>query len=95
MRALALAATLLIFALPAWAQDITGLARVIDGDTIDVAGERIRLHGIDTPESRQTCGLDGRDVRCGKAATAALRRLTARRAYDGGQPTPIRGPNQV
>ena len=35
MRALAFAA-FLVFALPAFAQDITGPARVIDGDTIDV-----------------------------------------------------------
>ncbi len=27
--------------------DVTGPARVIDGDTIEVAGERIRVHGID------------------------------------------------
>ncbi len=31
------------------------LARVIDGATIEVAGERIRLHGIDAPESGQRC----------------------------------------
>ncbi len=35
--------------------DVTGPARVIDGDTIEVAGERIRLHGIDAPESGQRC----------------------------------------
>ncbi len=34
--------------------DVTGPARVIDGDTIEVAGERIRLHGIDaTARNRQ------------------------------------------
>ena len=27
--------------------DVTGPARIIDGDTIEIAGERIRLHGID------------------------------------------------
>jgi endonuclease YncB( thermonuclease family) len=27
--------------------DVTGPARVVDGDTIEIAGERIRLHGID------------------------------------------------
>jgi len=31
--------------------DITGKPRVIDGDTIEIAEERIRLHGIDAPES--------------------------------------------
>ncbi len=76
MRALALFAALLLLASPGLAQDITGPARVIDGDTIHVAGQRIRLHGIDTPETRQTCGLDGRVVRCGREATAALRRLS-------------------
>ena len=27
--------------------DVTGPARVIDGDTIEVAGKRIRVHAID------------------------------------------------
>ena len=34
--------------------DVTGPATVIDGDTIVVAGERIRLQGIDAPELQQT-----------------------------------------
>ena len=33
--------------------DVSGRAQVIDGDTIDVAGTRIRLFGIDAPERGQ------------------------------------------
>ncbi len=52
MRALLAIALLigLLWPTPARA-DITGKPRVIDGDTIEIAGERIRLHGIDAPES--------------------------------------------
>ena len=32
---------------------IVGTASIIDGDTIEVHGTRIRLHGIDAPESSQ------------------------------------------
>ena len=70
---------LLLASSPAWAQGITGPARVIDGDTIDVAGQRIRLHGIDAPESKQGCRYGMAEVECGKKATNALRRLIARR----------------
>ena len=46
---------------------------VIDGDTIQDGGIRIRLHGIDAPESAQSCKDEaGRTWNCGDAATAAL-----------------------
>jgi endonuclease YncB( thermonuclease family) len=67
----------LLLAFPAFAGDITGTARIIDGDTIEAAGERIRLHGIDAPESKQTCEWPGKTIPCGRLATLALMDLTA------------------
>src|SRR5262249_24751865 len=52
---------------------LAGTASVIDGDTIEVHGIRIRLHGIDAPESRQECRRpDGTAWRCGQQAALAL-----------------------
>lgn len=53
---------------------VTGVARIIDGDTIKLMGEVHRLHGIDAPERAQTCrNASGASWPCGKKATAALR----------------------
>lgn len=55
------------------AEDITGRASVIDGDTIDIQGIRIRFDGIDAPESSQRCLTNaGAPYRCGKTAADAL-----------------------
>ncbi|MBC6416464.1 MAG: thermonuclease family protein [Rhodospirillales bacterium] len=52
---------------------IEGLASVTDGDTIEIAGQWIRLYGIDAPESEQRCRTaEGRVWHCGQEATAAL-----------------------
>jgi endonuclease YncB( thermonuclease family) len=61
----------------ALAGEITGPARVVDGDTIDVGTERVRLAGIDAPEIAQPCQRDGVDWGCGQAAAAELRNLIA------------------
>lgn len=57
-------------------EPIEGPARVLDGDTLDIAGVRVRLEGIDAPEIGQTCGLKwvGR-WDCGSAAATALEKL--------------------
>jgi len=51
---------------------IVGRSSVIDGDTLDIHGMRIRLEGIDAPESRQPCGGEGREWPCGQQAALAL-----------------------
>ena len=51
---------------------VAGLARVIDGDSLDIDGTRIRMLGIDAPEERQTCRRDRSDWDCGEASTDAL-----------------------
>jgi endonuclease YncB( thermonuclease family) len=59
---------------------MSGRVRVLDGDSLDLAGEQIRLFGIDAPESRQFCRDGaGRPYRCGRTATLALMAATAGR----------------
>ena len=72
MRFLAVLSFLILIASPASA-DLAGKPSVIDGDTIEIAGQRIQLHGIDAPEAKQTCtDADGKEWRCGLEATFAL-----------------------
>lgn len=52
---------------------LTGTARIIDGDTIDLGRTRIRMGGIDALEHDQTCSRPGnRSYDCGKLARDAL-----------------------
>lgn len=52
---------------------IVGVARIIDGDSIEIAGTSIRILGIDAPERSQTCGnKDNPMFSCGDFARAWL-----------------------
>jgi endonuclease YncB( thermonuclease family) len=62
---------LLAASLPARA-DVSGPARIVDGDTIEIADQKIRLHGIDAPEQAQRCLVGTTPWRCGRAATRGL-----------------------
>src|SRR5437899_8712544 len=74
-RALLVLSSLAVLALTptASAAALAGQASIIDGDTIEIHGERIRILDIDAPESRQTCTRpDDSEWRCGQQAALAL-----------------------
>lgn len=61
--------------------EIKGIARIVDGDTLEVAGTKIRLFGVDAPEHGQIC----RDVTnsgydCGAKASVQIESLIAGQA---------------
>jgi endonuclease YncB( thermonuclease family) len=78
---LPLSLALCLTALPATAQNLSGIADVVDGDTLAIRGEqtRIRLYGVDAPEGKQTCNdAEGKRYLCGSRAADALAALIGR-----------------
>lgn len=58
-----------------FAKTIIGKARVIDGDTIHINKDKIRLHGIDAPEKNQKCTVNNNEWECGKQSTIELKKI--------------------
>ena len=67
-----------------YSEEITGYAKVIDGDTINIKGTKIRLYGIDAPESKQICSKPwlslniislNKDYECGLKTTNLLKKF--------------------
>jgi endonuclease YncB( thermonuclease family) len=52
---------------------VSGRAHVLDGNTIEIAGARVRLHPINAPELTQRCSYVDVNTRCGEIARDALR----------------------
>lgn len=60
-------------------QALAGRAYVIDGDTISISGNHIRLKGIDAPELVQSCGTEAAMSACGQVSRQTLLRLISGR----------------
>lgn len=58
--------------------EVSGRGRSIDGDSLWVGSNEVRLKGIDAPEGRQTCQRNGAAWRCGDAARDALQSMIGR-----------------
>jgi endonuclease YncB( thermonuclease family) len=61
-------------------QMLVGPSVVIDGDTLEIRGQRIRLFGIDAPEIERTCAYDGVEAQCGQRALIFLSLRVAKSA---------------
>jgi endonuclease YncB( thermonuclease family) len=73
MRLACAALALILTASAASADTIAGRASIVDGETLEIHGERIRILDVDAPESRQTCTRpDGSEWKCGQQAAIAL-----------------------
>lgn len=57
--------------------DLSGEAEVLDGNTLVVGGQRVRIYGIDAPELAQTCDWPEKVIECGRISRSAMLDLVA------------------
>ena len=89
LKRIACALLIVVHTLPAAARDLVGRVSIVDGDTLDIHDDRIRLWGIDAPESAQLCrSRDRKPYRCGALAANALDAFTRGKAV---RCTPVDG----
>lgn len=76
LRVLTAAVLLFVLVSGAAAGELAGRARIIDGDTLEIGGVRVRLAGIDAPELDQVCRGGRGEFPCGVLAAAWLSERT-------------------
>lgn len=80
MRRITVALMIALLSSVALADQFVGQVIVIDGDTLEIHGTRIRLWGVDAPESSQLCrGEDSLQYRCGARAANDIDAFVAHR----------------
>ena len=77
-RLLVIVILIVSLAWPAAAQEHSGVPRVVDGNTIIINFQNIRLYGIEAPNAEQLCEIDGESWLCGWEATNALAHIVGR-----------------
>ena len=75
MIRLVLLLVIVMFALPAAADQITGSAKAVDSTVIEVDGKRIMLFGIDSVMRKQACTIGGKVWECWASAMRDLQTL--------------------
>ncbi|MDP6707560.1 MAG: thermonuclease family protein [Alphaproteobacteria bacterium] len=70
-------ASIPILATPATGADFSGEVRIVDGDTLEIGGRRLRLYGIIAPVLDNRCAVAGKTIACGRVSRSALLDLTA------------------
>lgn len=73
--AVGLIASGLFVAEEAWPESTTATVQVIDGDTLRIGDQVVRIWGIDAPEKRQVCEAEEKTYACGQRAHEYLESL--------------------